>query len=128
MPTLSSGMSPALEAVTREFGNDFEHPQMPSIKTSMVLSKLQQSIWERSRAIGAGGQAVVLTDGICAYLVGRIVNDLGLNRNFQKSLLICKNSTLAAMSSNFNWNVTIVELSLSDSSDLHPMRTRITHA
>ena len=48
----------------------------------MALSKVQQSIWERSRAIGAGGQAVVLTEGMCAYLVGRIVIDLGLQSQF----------------------------------------------
>jgi hypothetical protein len=48
----------------------------------MVLTKAQQSIWEKSRAIGAGGQAVVLTDSMCSYLVGRIVVDLGLQAHF----------------------------------------------
>lgn len=48
----------------------------------MVLTKAQQSIWERSRAIGSGGQAVVLSDSACAYLVGRIVLDLGLRKSF----------------------------------------------
>lgn len=48
----------------------------------MVLSKVQQSIWERSRAIGAGEQAVILTEGTCAYLVGRIVLDLHLHTHF----------------------------------------------
>lgn len=48
----------------------------------MALSKVQQSIWEKSRAIGTGGQAVLLTDGMCAYLVGRIVLDLGLQTHF----------------------------------------------
>jgi len=48
----------------------------------MVLTKSQQTIWERSRAIGSGGQAVVLSDSVCAYLVGRIVHDLGLLNDF----------------------------------------------
>jgi hypothetical protein len=48
----------------------------------MVLSKAQQSIWERSRAIGTGGQAVMLTDAMCAYLVGRIILDLRLHVHF----------------------------------------------
>src|SRR5262249_25694890 len=37
---------------------------------------------ERSRAIGSGGQAVLLSDGACAYLTGRIVLDLDLLRSF----------------------------------------------
>jgi hypothetical protein len=48
----------------------------------MVLTKAQQSIWERSRAIGAGEQAVVLSDAVCGYLVGRIVLDLALQDRF----------------------------------------------
>lgn len=48
----------------------------------MALSRIQQSIWERSRALGAGGQAVLLSDGMCAYLIGRIVLDLGLQAHF----------------------------------------------
>jgi len=48
----------------------------------MVLTKTQQSIWEKSRAIGAGGQAAVLSDAMCSYLVGRIVVDLGLQSHF----------------------------------------------
>jgi hypothetical protein len=63
----------------------------------MVLSKVQQSIWERSRAIGAGGQAVLLTDAMCAYLVGRIVLDLGLQSHFPEvpsdlsEFYVCRN-------------------------------------
>jgi hypothetical protein len=48
----------------------------------MGLTKSQQNIWERSRAIGAGAQAVILTDPICAYLIGRIATDLGLQDKF----------------------------------------------
>jgi len=48
----------------------------------MGLTKSQQNIWERSRAIGAGAQAVVLTDPICAYLVARIATDLDLKGRF----------------------------------------------
>ena len=48
----------------------------------MGLTKTQQTIWGKARAYGAGDQAVGLTDGMCAYLVGRIVYDLGLQENF----------------------------------------------
>jgi hypothetical protein len=48
----------------------------------MALTKAQQSIWDKSRAIGAGGQAVVLSDPMCCYLVGRIAVDLGLKSHF----------------------------------------------
>ncbi len=48
----------------------------------MRLTKSQQVIWERSRSVGAGAQAVVLTDPICAYLIGRIATDLGLKDEF----------------------------------------------
>jgi hypothetical protein len=48
----------------------------------MGLSKTQQNIWQRSRQAGSGAQAVVLTDGACAYLVGRAALDLGLERHF----------------------------------------------
>lgn len=48
----------------------------------MGLTKTQQTIWEKARAYGSGGQAVGLTDGMCAYLVGRIACDLGLQENF----------------------------------------------
>jgi hypothetical protein len=48
----------------------------------MGLTKTQQTIWGKARAYGFGDQAVGLTDGICAYLVGRIVHDLGLRNKF----------------------------------------------
>lgn len=48
----------------------------------MPLTKTQQTFWEKARAYGSGGQAVSLTDGMCAYLVGRIVHDLGLRHQF----------------------------------------------
>lgn len=48
----------------------------------MGLTKTQQTIWEKSRLLGAGEQAVRLTDAVCAYLVGRIVLDLGLEKRF----------------------------------------------
>lgn len=48
----------------------------------MGLTKTQQRIWERSRAAGAGAQAIALTDPACAYLVGRIALDLALNTSF----------------------------------------------
>jgi len=48
----------------------------------MPLTKIQQTIWEKARNYGSGEQAVSLTDEMCAYLVGRIAHDLGLNNDF----------------------------------------------
>ncbi|MBN2456666.1 MAG: hypothetical protein JXB29_09065 [Sedimentisphaerales bacterium] len=48
----------------------------------MALTKSQQTIWEKARAYGSGDQAVCLNDEMCAYLVARIVHDLGLRNNF----------------------------------------------
>lgn len=48
----------------------------------MSLTKTQQTIWEKARAYGSGDQAVGLTDEVCAYLVCRIVHDLGLQNTF----------------------------------------------
>lgn len=48
----------------------------------MALTKTQQTIWEKARAFGSGRQAVALSDEMCAYLVGRIVHDLGLQHLF----------------------------------------------
>jgi len=48
----------------------------------MVLTKAQQTIWEKARAFGAGAQAVGLNDGTCGYLIARVVSDLGVIRAF----------------------------------------------
>ncbi len=48
----------------------------------MALTKSQQAIWAKAVAYGSGDQAVSLTDGICAYLVCRIVHDLGVQESF----------------------------------------------
>lgn len=48
----------------------------------MGLTKSQQAIWERSQAVGAGAQAVVLGDAACACLIGIIAKDLGLSDCF----------------------------------------------
>ncbi len=48
----------------------------------MALSKSQASIWMKARSLGAGAQAVSLSDDMCAYLVARIVVDLGLQKSF----------------------------------------------
>ena len=48
----------------------------------MSLSQLELSAWRKARAAGAGGQAVQLTDGMCAYLIAIIVHDLGLETSF----------------------------------------------
>lgn len=44
----------------------------------MALKKTQQAIWEKSRAMGSGDQAVGLDDGKCAYLIATIAHDLAL--------------------------------------------------
>jgi hypothetical protein len=49
----------------------------------MGLSKSQATIWQKSKALGSGGQAVGLTDGMCAFLLGIIVEDLGLQSAFE---------------------------------------------
>lgn len=48
----------------------------------MVLSTSQRAMIERARALGAGEQAVALTDEICAYIVAVIADDLGLSDKF----------------------------------------------
>lgn len=49
----------------------------------MALTRAQAAIWQKARIMGNGGQAVSLTDDACAYLVARIVCDLGLKRHFR---------------------------------------------
>lgn len=44
----------------------------------MVLSQSQRAIVEKARSLGGGGQAVALSEGVCAYLTAVIVADLGL--------------------------------------------------
>ncbi|MCA9048764.1 MAG: hypothetical protein KDA89_08550 [Planctomycetaceae bacterium] len=48
----------------------------------MGLSKSQQAIWERSRVVGAGAQAVVLDDSACTCLIAIIAADLGVTEQF----------------------------------------------
>lgn len=48
----------------------------------MTLTRSQATIWEKARSVGAGDQGVVLSDAICAYLIGRIVLDLGQDAAF----------------------------------------------
>lgn len=48
----------------------------------MALTKTQNAVWEKARALGAGGQGVGLTDEVCAYLIVRIAQDLGLQKHF----------------------------------------------
>ena len=50
----------------------------------MGLTKSQATIWQKSRMLGNGGQAVRLTDGVCNYLVAIIAHDLGLMKQFQE--------------------------------------------
>jgi hypothetical protein len=48
----------------------------------VALTLAQRGIIERARALGAGGQAVALTDAQCAFLVGVIAVDLGVRDRF----------------------------------------------
>lgn len=48
----------------------------------MALTKAQAAIWQKAKAIGAGDQAVALSDEMCSYLLARIVLDLEQQRKF----------------------------------------------
>ena len=48
----------------------------------MGLTKAQATIWQKARVLGNGDQAVGLSDGCCAYLVGRIAQDLHVLMDF----------------------------------------------
>src|SRR5437870_2311265 len=48
----------------------------------MALTKAQATIWQKAKALGAGEQAIVLTDEICSYLLARIVFDLEQQEKF----------------------------------------------
>lgn len=48
----------------------------------MGLTKSQEAIWQKARALGAGLQGVSLSEELCAYLVGRMVLDLDLQARF----------------------------------------------
>ncbi|MBD1871827.1 DNA cytosine methyltransferase [Cyanobacteria bacterium FACHB-471] len=78
VPTLSSGMSPVLKEVCGKIEERF----LSAKNHAMPLTKAQQTIWEKARSYGSGGQAVGLTDEICAYLVGRIIHDLDMKHEF----------------------------------------------
>jgi hypothetical protein len=49
----------------------------------VALTKVQAAIWEKARALGAGEQAVALSDEMCSYLLARIVFDLGQQNKFK---------------------------------------------
>lgn len=48
----------------------------------MGLTQSQKAMIEKARSAGVGGQAVPLDDGACAYLVGIVARDLGLQDHF----------------------------------------------
>lgn len=50
----------------------------------MGLTKSQATIWQKARSLGNGAQAIGLTNECCAYLVGRIAQDLGLVDQFSE--------------------------------------------
>ena len=48
----------------------------------MALTQSQKAIVARAKSLGSGGQAVALSDEVCAYLVAVIIRDLGLEADF----------------------------------------------
>ena len=48
----------------------------------MGLTQVQRSIISKARAVGGGKQGIALSDEACAFLVGVIVRDLGLENQF----------------------------------------------
>ena len=48
----------------------------------MGLTKTQAAIWQKARLLGNGAQAIGLSEESCTYLVGRIVHDLQIGRQF----------------------------------------------
>jgi hypothetical protein len=48
----------------------------------MALTQSQKAIVEKARSLGAGQQAIALSDAACAYLVAVIIEDLGLRGSF----------------------------------------------
>ena len=48
----------------------------------MALTKAQEAIWQKAKALGAGNQAVALSDEACAYLLARMISDLGQQPQF----------------------------------------------
>ena len=80
VPTLSKGMSPALERVTGRVLSTLAPRQQAAGTTgaTMRLTQAQRVIVEKARALGGGRQGVALDDSVCTYLVGTIATDLGL--------------------------------------------------
>lgn len=50
----------------------------------MALTQAQKAMIERARSAGVGGQAVPLSDEVCAYLVAIVARDLGLQDHFNE--------------------------------------------
>jgi hypothetical protein len=48
------------------------------------LTRAQFTIWERARSLGNSGQAVALSDAMCAFIVARVAEDLGFKDLFSK--------------------------------------------
>ncbi len=42
-------------------------------------------MWQKARARGAGGQGVSISEEACAYLVGRIILDFGLEKEVSQT-------------------------------------------
>ena len=100
IPTLSTGMSPILETVTRTVNTQFHlHLQrrdhdVPVLRLKSTRSAQQRMLWEetdameltqaqrtiiaRARAIGGGQQGIALDNATCSYLVTVIADDLGV--------------------------------------------------
>ena len=109
VPTLSTGMSPVLAAVTRLVHSTFDSSPLRESNASlarrytlhsrsdtrpaqqlalwkedgeMALTQAQRAIIAKARAIGGGQQGVALDDATCAYLIAVIADDLGLLARF----------------------------------------------
>lgn len=48
----------------------------------MALTKSQEAIFQKARALGGGDQAVALTDEMCNYLLARVAVDLDRSAEF----------------------------------------------
>lgn len=48
----------------------------------MGLTRAQAAIWQKARSLSNSEQAVRLTDGMCSYLIARIVHDLAITDLF----------------------------------------------
>lgn len=89
--THASAMSPALRRMTETVEQRFfvrRSAQLSLLSTKakeppqMALSQSQLTMIEKARNVGSSEMAVPLADSACAYLVARIVHDLGVHDQY----------------------------------------------